>query len=138
MGVVPQCSTHFILASLVQLPISAVSTRYSVVGLRVMARSLRSTMPTRKICAAWENWINLGQAENMDDILEATRTIGIPWVNTIAADRFGEGFYGDVSVVPNASQALIDTCVRPPYGHTHFTGGQCGEPGWLRQRLPVG
>ena len=63
-----------------------------------------------------ENWINFGQAENMDDILEATRTIGIPWVNTIAADRFGDGFYGDVSVVPNASQALIDTCVRPPYG----------------------
>ncbi|WP_162845996.1 penicillin acylase family protein [Seongchinamella sediminis] len=61
-----------------------------------------------------ENWINFGQAESLDDILEATRTIGIPWVNTIAADRSGEGFYGDISTVPNASQQLIDSCVRGP------------------------
>ena len=63
-----------------------------------------------------ENWINFGQAENMDDILEATATIGIPWVNTLAADRHGDGLYGDISVVPHATQALIDSCVRPPYG----------------------
>jgi acyl-homoserine-lactone acylase len=63
-----------------------------------------------------ENWINFGQAENLDDILEATKTIGIPWVNTLAADRHGEGLYADISAVPNASQALIDSCVRPPFG----------------------
>lgn len=61
-----------------------------------------------------ENWINFGQAESLDDIIEATKTIGIPWVNTIAADRNGEGFYGDISAVPNAPQQLIDTCVRGP------------------------
>ena len=63
-----------------------------------------------------ENWINFGQAESMDDILQATRTIGIPWVNTIAADRHGEGLYSDISAVPHATQSLIDSCVRPPYG----------------------
>ena len=61
-----------------------------------------------------ENWINFGQAQSLDDILEATKTIGVPWVNTIAADRNGEGFYGDISAVPNASQQLIDACVRGP------------------------
>ncbi|MCX2973100.1 hypothetical protein EYC87_05800 [Halieaceae bacterium IMCC8485] len=61
-----------------------------------------------------ENWINFGQAESLDDILEATKTIGIPWVNTIAADRNGDGFYGDISAVPNAPQQLIDSCVRGP------------------------
>lgn len=65
-----------------------------------------------------ENWINFGQAKNMDDILEATKTIGIPWVNTIAADRHGEGLYSDISVVPHATQALINSCVRPPFGPT--------------------
>lgn len=63
-----------------------------------------------------ENWINFGQATSIDDIVEATKTIGIPWVNTIAADRQGEGFYGDISAVPHATQALIDSCVRPPFG----------------------
>lgn len=59
-----------------------------------------------------ENWIKFGQAESLDDIIDATRTIGIPWVNTIAADRHGEGFYGDISAVPNVPQSLIDSCVR--------------------------
>jgi acyl-homoserine-lactone acylase len=63
-----------------------------------------------------ENWINFGQAENIDDILEATKTIGVPWVNTIAADRNGEGLYSDISAVPHATEPLIDACVRGPIG----------------------
>lgn len=67
-----------------------------------------------------ENWINFGQAESLDDILDATRTIGIPWVNTIAADRHGEGFYGDISAVPNAPRELIDRCTRGPMAPAIF------------------
>ena len=66
-----------------------------------------------------ETWINFGQAESLDDILDATKTIGIPWVNTIAADRNGEGFYGDISAVPHASRKNCDS-------------------GWLRPRMPTG
>ena len=59
-----------------------------------------------------EAWIGFGLAENMDDILEATKTVGIPWVNTIAADRYGDALYGDLSVVPHATTEKINNCVR--------------------------
>jgi acyl-homoserine-lactone acylase len=59
-----------------------------------------------------ESWILFGQAENIDDILEATKTIGIPWVNTIAADRHGEALYSDISTVPHATIEKIGNCVR--------------------------
>lgn len=63
-----------------------------------------------------ESWIRFGEAENIDDMLEATKTIGIPWVNTIAADRHGEALYGDISTVPHATNAKIDNCVRGIFG----------------------
>ncbi|MFT5484329.1 MAG: acyl-homoserine-lactone acylase [Halieaceae bacterium] len=63
-----------------------------------------------------ETWINFGLAENLDEILAATKTIGIPWVNTIAADRHGEGMYADISVVPHATNEKINTCVRGFFG----------------------
>ncbi len=68
-------------------------------------------------------WIDWGQATSMDDFLSAARSIGMPWVNTIAADRNGEGFYGDVSVVPHATQEKIDNCVRGFFGPVLITFG---------------
>ena len=59
-----------------------------------------------------EAWIGFGLAENMDDIVEDTKTIGIPWVNTISADRYGDALYGDISVVPHATTEKINNCVR--------------------------
>jgi acyl-homoserine-lactone acylase len=41
------------------------------------------------------------------------RTAGIPWVNTIAADRFGDALYADNSVVPNVPDALVQECATP-------------------------
>jgi acyl-homoserine-lactone acylase len=70
-----------------------------------------------------ETWIKFGQAKNMDDILEATKTIGIPWVNTIAADRNGEGLYSDISVVPHADRAKIQNCVRGLFGPVLLANG---------------
>lgn len=35
---------------------------------------------------------------------------GIPWVNTVAADRGGRAFYADISATPNVSDALWDDC----------------------------
>jgi len=70
-----------------------------------------------------ETWLNFGQAESLDDIIEATKAIGIPWVNTIAADRHGEGFYGDISVVPHATQEKIDNCVRGLFGPVLLQNG---------------
>lgn len=70
-----------------------------------------------------ETWINFGKAGNMDDILAATETIGIPWVNTIAADRHGEGLYGDISVVPHATSTKINNCVRGFFGPVLLQNG---------------
>ncbi|MEZ5569401.1 MAG: penicillin acylase family protein [Halioglobus sp.] len=57
-------------------------------------------------------WINMGKARNLGEFKEALRDLGIPWVNTIAADRNGDAFYGDISVVPHVSAAKQQNCVR--------------------------
>jgi acyl-homoserine-lactone acylase len=41
------------------------------------------------------------------------RTAGIPWVNTMAADRDGNALYADNSVVPNVPNALAQECMTP-------------------------
>ena len=38
------------------------------------------------------------------------RNMGIPWVNSIAADSKGEAYYGDIGVVPNVSNAKAQQC----------------------------
>lgn len=38
------------------------------------------------------------------------RNLGVPWVNTIAADRDGNAYYSDVSVIPNVTDADVQTC----------------------------
>ena len=63
---------------------------------------------------SFAQWIGFGQATSLDELTEALRPVGIPWVNTIAADRHGNGFYGDVSTVPHVTAAKIDDCVRSP------------------------
>jgi acyl-homoserine-lactone acylase len=60
----------------------------------------------------FDQWLNMGQSADMDEFKQALQAVGSPWVNTIAADRFGNGFYGDVSTVPHVSQQKFDSCVR--------------------------
>jgi acyl-homoserine-lactone acylase len=57
-------------------------------------------------------WIEMGQAANLDEFKQSLRAIGIPWVNTIAADRYGDAFYGDISANPNVSVAQYNNCIR--------------------------
>jgi len=59
-----------------------------------------------------EQWIKMGQSGDLSEFKENLRPVGIPWVNTIAADRNGDAFYGDISAVPNVSVAQYDSCVR--------------------------
>ncbi len=56
--------------------------------------------------------MQIGQSGNMDELKAALQPVGIPWVNTIAADRFGSGFYGDVSTVPHVTDQKLNECVR--------------------------
>lgn len=57
-----------------------------------------------------EQWVRMGQAQDMDEFEEALALIGIPWVNTIAASRDGQAYYGDVTVVPNVTDEQLEDC----------------------------
>ena len=59
-----------------------------------------------------EQWVNMGKAQDLGELKEALADIGIPWVNTIAADRYGDAFYGDISAVPNVSINQYNSCIR--------------------------
>ena len=59
-------------------------------------------------------WIAYDTARNVGDIRAAAeRSLGIPWVNTIAADRFGNVLHADVTAVPNVSAAMARDCATP-------------------------
>jgi acyl-homoserine-lactone acylase len=52
----------------------------------------------------------LGKANCIAELDEALKLIGLPWVNTIAADRSGTGYYADVTTVPNVTAEKLDGC----------------------------
>ena len=61
-----------------------------------------------------DSFLNMGKATNVHDLLaKQDAGGGIPWVNTIAADRDGDVLYADHSVVPNVSNALAKRCTTP-------------------------
>lgn len=63
---------------------------------------------------AVETWLRIGEARNVAEVQAAvSETLGIPWVNTIAADRHGDALHADVTAVPNVSAAKAKTCATP-------------------------
>ena len=61
-----------------------------------------------------EAWLRIGEARNVGEIKAAvSETLGIPWVNTIAADRFGDALHADVTAVPNVSGDKARACATP-------------------------
>jgi acyl-homoserine-lactone acylase len=63
---------------------------------------------------AIDTWLRIGQAQSVGDIKDAvSETLGIPWVNTIAADRHGDALHADVTAVPNVSAAKVAACSTP-------------------------
>lgn len=58
-----------------------------------------------------DQWVKMGQAADLSELKAALGTVGIPWVNTIAADRDGNAFYGDISAVPHVSVAQYGSCI---------------------------
>lgn len=64
-----------------------------------------------------ETWLRIGEARNVAEVKAAvSETLGIPWVNTIAADRLGGALHADVTAVPNVSAAKIKACSTPISG----------------------
>jgi acyl-homoserine-lactone acylase len=56
-------------------------------------------------------WFQLGRARSTSEVTEVlSATLGVPWVNTIAADRAGNALYADIQTVPNIPDALAAKC----------------------------
>ncbi|WP_370179724.1 penicillin acylase family protein [Alteriqipengyuania sp.] len=59
-------------------------------------------------------WVRIAQAQNVAQVREAvSQTLGIPWVNTIVADRNGDAMHADVTAVPNVPADKIAACATP-------------------------
>ncbi|AOL93849.1 acyl-homoserine-lactone acylase [Porphyrobacter sp. LM 6] len=64
-----------------------------------------------------DTWLRIGSAKNVGEIKAAvSETLGIPWVNTIASDRFGDALHADVTAVPNVSAEKAKSCATPIAG----------------------
>ncbi len=62
-----------------------------------------------------KQWWSLGQAKTLAEMKVSLETIvGTPWVNTIATDKNGGAYYGDINPVPNVSDAKESACVPAP------------------------
>lgn len=57
-----------------------------------------------------DQWLQYARARSVLDIRNALGNLGTPWVNTIAADRYGEVLYADASVVPDVDAAQLERC----------------------------
>lgn len=61
-----------------------------------------------------ETWLRIGDAKNVAEVQAAvSETLGIPWVNTIAADRYGNALHADVTAVPNVTAEKVKACATP-------------------------
>ncbi len=63
-----------------------------------------------------EQWLAMGRAGSVQALRDALATVaGLPWINTVAADRGGEVMYIDASVVPHvgADQFASDCLLLP-------------------------
>ncbi|MEM1414291.1 MAG: penicillin acylase family protein [Myxococcota bacterium] len=63
---------------------------------------------------ALDQFLSMGRSKSIDELEDALRLVGLPWVNTIAADREGNAFYGDVTVVPGVEEGDFAGCVTSP------------------------
>jgi acyl-homoserine-lactone acylase len=61
-----------------------------------------------------DTWVSIGQSRTVGGVKQTVKTtLGIPWVNTIAADRNGDALLADVTAVPNVSATKIANCATP-------------------------
>jgi acyl-homoserine-lactone acylase len=57
-------------------------------------------------------WYSMNKATSAEDLLDRMKTVlGLPFVNTIAADRDGNALYADMSTVPHVTSAQFAACV---------------------------
>lgn len=61
-----------------------------------------------------DTFLKMGRADSVTDLIRKQDAgAGMPWVNTIAADRDGRVLYADHSVVPHVTDAEAERCMTP-------------------------
>ncbi|WP_341925797.1 penicillin acylase family protein [Nocardioides psychrotolerans] len=61
-----------------------------------------------------DTFLDMGKARTVRDLLRRQDAGGgMPWVNTTAADRFGDVLYADHSVVPHVTNEMAQRCMTP-------------------------
>ncbi|MBV9379829.1 MAG: penicillin acylase family protein [Streptosporangiaceae bacterium] len=63
------------------------------------------------LARAVNTWFGIGRASSTQQILAILKRYqGIPWVNTIAADRSGLALYADIGAIPHVTNAEAKAC----------------------------
>ena len=72
--------------------------------------------PNRNNTRMLEQWLGIGTATSVQTLKASLdKTVGLPWVNTIAADRDGNVLFADASVVPHmTTQKFLGDCLLQP------------------------
>ena len=95
------------------------STRYGPMLTSVLGLPLFPWTPAKAYALGDANrhirylnqFFTWNHAQSTEELFELQQTyLGIPWVNTIAADRDGDALYSDVSVVPHVTDDKATTC----------------------------
>ena len=68
-------------------------------------------------------WLAIGRANSVEAVRDALAPMGLPWVNTLAADRHGQVLYADASVVPDVSADQLRRCAPNPTMAQLFAAG---------------
>lgn len=63
---------------------------------------------------ALPQWLEIGKSKNIAEIRSALGLLGVPWVNTIAADRDGTAFYADIGAIPHMLPEQVERCANTP------------------------
>lgn len=60
------------------------------------------------------HFFDMNHAQNVGDVERILKKyLGIPWVNTIAADTAGHAYYADIGSIPNIDKAKYSACQTP-------------------------
>jgi acyl-homoserine-lactone acylase len=78
----------------------------------------------------FDTFLSMNMAKNVHDLLHRQDNGGgMPWVNTIAADRTGEVLYADHAVTPNVTNAMASRCMTSAGGLIFAAAGLPGLDG---------
>jgi acyl-homoserine-lactone acylase len=72
--------------------------------------------PNRNNTRMLEQWLGIGTATSVNGLKASLdKVVGLPWVNTVAADRAGNVLYADASVVPRVgADKFASNCMLLP------------------------